>query len=112
MDFTLPASTPFTLRGQACPNSDCERHLKEGEGNVVIHSRKTKRFQCNVCKRSWVAHRNTPRYRMRTKPIAVQQAAEWLAHGLSIRLTARRLHVSPSTVLRWKKKSSSFNNIP
>lgn len=96
--------TPFTLRGQTCPNPACELYRAEGGGNVVIHSRKTRRFQCNVCKRSWVAHRSTPYYRLRKDFVAVQRATEWLGHGLSIRRTAHRLKVSPSTVLRWKKK--------
>lgn len=115
MNYPFPPSTdstPFTLRGQTCPNNACEQYGEEGRGNIIIHSRKHQRFQCNRCKRSWVAHKNTLRYRLRTEIAAVQRATEWLAYGLSIRRTAHRLNVSPSTVLRWKKKFLISNHIP
>ncbi|MBI2463577.1 IS1 family transposase [Candidatus Peregrinibacteria bacterium] len=95
-----------TIRNQCCPNPVCPMQGQLFQGNVVIHSQKDQRLKCTICQKTWVMHRETLRYRLRCD-MAVVESALTLAHsGGSLRKIARKLHVSPSTVHRWKRKNT------
>lgn len=89
------------LENQHCPNQNCI-------GDVAIHDFKKNRFRCRLCKKTWVGRRGDCSYGLKTNPAKVKRAFEMLKAGISIRCVAKFSHVSPSTVMRWKKKP--FNN--
>lgn len=86
----------FTIRNQVCPTPGCMT------GRVVVHSRKTQRFRCTACKKTWVAHVQAFHYRLRVAPERVGFALRKLEEGYSIRFVAKLCKTSPSTVHRWK----------
>ena len=96
------------LPNQKCPNDLCQYYQKTEQGNVVIHDKKRNRYRCNKCGKTWVGHHEEPYFGLRTSPIKVQRALEMIKAGLTIRCVAELVKVSPSTVMRWKKKNPHF----
>lgn len=94
----------FSIRSQACPNSSCTHFAKLCGGNVTVHSRRYQRFMCKLCKKTWVAHRQDLTYRLHAEPRTLHMSMLLSRQGESVRNIARILHVSPSTVQRWKAK--------
>lgn len=90
------------IRDQACPNPKCSFYGVSVPNKVVIHSRKENRFQCSECKKTWVGHKESCFYRLRSSKDKVELARLLLAGGKSIRKVAKEVGVSPSTVQRWK----------
>ena len=42
-----------------CPNLECSAKGKQGQGNIVIHSRKRPRYQCRTCQKTFSAREGT-----------------------------------------------------
>lgn len=101
-------TTSLSIRNQSCKNQNCKQQGQECAGNVVIHSQKERRFQCNSCKSTWVAHRNKPEYRLRKPKIKIVSAYNLISNGASVRKAAKILEVSPNTIQRWKAKFAEF----
>lgn len=93
--------TSEELENQRCPNQNCV-------GDVAIHDFKNNRFRCRLCKKTWVGRRWDYSFGLKTNLVVVNRALEMLKAGISIRRVAKFSNVSPSTIMRWKKKL--FNN--
>ena len=87
-----------------CPNQNCKSYLNAGEGFVAIHDKKRNRLRCRECGKTWSANREASHFGLRTELIKVRRSIEMLRAKIPIRTIARLTKVSPSTVLRWKKK--------
>ena len=48
-----------------CPNPDCPAKGQVGKGNIVVHSKKEKRYKCNECKKTFSETKGTIFYRVR-----------------------------------------------
>lgn len=97
-------SHTFSVRNQSCTRAVCAYFGLTAQGNVVVHARAYMRFKCTACGATWVAHRDEFYYGLRTESQKIHQAAELLAQKVSVRRVAHRLHVSPSTVQRWRTR--------
>ena len=97
-----------SIRNQNCLNPNCEFYKVEGKQNILVHSKSPKRFKCKFCEKTWVAHKNTNSYGLKSKFQIFEKAIELLNHGLSIRFVAKRCNASPSTIQRWKKRYNSL----
>lgn len=86
-----------SIRNQVCPNS-----FLHPTGRVYVHGRTYLRFKCSVCGKTWVFKQFTDEF---------YKALNMLKNGFSIRRTANYLNVSPSTIQRWKKKSTNLFNL-
>ena len=93
-----------SIRNQACPNKACASYNKMLAGNVVIHSRASARVKCKNCGRTWVVHYGEFRYGLRASENKIIMALELFNACRSIRQIATAAQLSPSTVLRWKKR--------
>lgn len=91
-------------KNQSCPNPNCTAFGITEDTNVAIHDSKNKRFKCLLCKKTWVGHREKHTYGLKTNQAITTRAFDLLKAGYSIRTTAKFSHVSPSTVMRWKKR--------
>lgn len=91
-------------KNQHCPNPNCTTFGKVDGKNIAIHDPKNNRFRCRLCKKTWVGHRREYTYGLKTNLAITNRAFELLKAGYSIRTTAKFSHVSPSTVMRWKKR--------
>jgi len=90
---------------QFCPNQACAYHGQMGKGNIVIFSRKQKRYQCNHCSKTFTASKNTIFYRLRTKRQKVLQAIHLLLEGNGVRAAARVLGIKPNTLQNWFRRA-------
>ncbi|MBI5413824.1 IS1 family transposase [Candidatus Peregrinibacteria bacterium] len=98
-----------TVRNQCCPNKKCVYAGQFLRGNVISHSRKSPRFLCKACGKTWVAHREEPRYHLHTDFQKVIEVLKFLSGGASVRGTARNMGVSTSTVQRWKTRFADYS---
>lgn len=99
----------MNIRDQYCPNANCRFHLLKLSGNIVIHSRVQSRFRCNHCYKTWVAHRNKMHFGLKSGERKVMVTGYLLKEqGMTIRKAAETLRVSPSTILRFKRRIENF----
>lgn len=91
---------------QGCPNKFCSNYGKHDDETVVIHDKKLNRLRCKLCGKTWSAHNKEFHYGLRTELLKIRRAIEMLKAKIPIRMIARLVKVSPSTVMRWKKRSS------
>lgn len=91
-------------KNQSCPNPNCTAFGLIDDTNISIHDSKNNRFKCRQCNKTWVGNREDFTYRLRVNPVRINRAFDLLKAGISIRKTAEFSHVSPSTVMRWKKR--------
>lgn len=99
----------MNIREQSCPNENCRFHLLKLSGNIVIHSRVQRRFRCNNCRKTWVSHRNKMHFGLKSGERKVLVTRYLLKEeGMTIRKVAELLHVSPSTILRFKRRIENF----
>lgn len=98
----------YISNSQKCPNNLCRHYEKTEQENVVIHDKKRNRYRCKSCGKTWVGHCKEVYFGLRTSPLKIQRALEMLKAGLTIRQVAELTKVSPSTIMRWKKRSHYF----
>ena len=68
-------------REQFCHNPACWAYGRAGEGHIVVHSQRERRYKCDRCGKTFSATTGTALYRAH-KPIAVvAQVVTLLAHG-------------------------------
>ena len=76
-----------------CPNMDCPARGQEGKGNIGVHSRKEGRYICHECKKTFVATKSTPFYRLRTETTIVVLVVTLMAYGCpTVSSTVVKLH--------------------
>src|SRR5215212_468144 len=49
---------------QFCHNKECRAYAREGEGHIVIHSQKERRYRCKRCRRTFSQTTGTALYRL------------------------------------------------
>jgi len=64
-----------------CPNPDCAARGQVGKGNIVVHSKKEKRYKCTVCKKTFTETKGTAFYKRRKDHKLVEIVASLLSHG-------------------------------
>ena len=98
------------IKKQCCPNRTCKAYGKFEHGNIKVHDLRKNRFRCELCGKTWVGNYGQCSFGLKKNLVVVNRAFEMLKAGISIRRIAKFSHVSPSTVVRWKKKFLSLNN--
>jgi hypothetical protein len=83
-----------------CHNEGCRASGRKGEGHIVIHSRKERRYRCKRCKRTFSETKGTALYRMHEPKEPVLTVLTLLARGGP--LQARSAGLSASTSGRWR----------
>ena len=111
MNEYTPIHNHISIRDQSCPNKFCQFFGKKLQGNVIVHTQTAKRIKCNACNKTWVSRRQEASYRLRGDPTNFNHALAMLQQGFSIRKIAGNLKVSPSTILRWKKRIRTITPI-
>ena len=68
-------------REQFCHNPGCWAYGRVGEGHIVIHSQRERRYRCDRCDKTFSATKGTALYRAHKAPDVVVQVVTLLAHG-------------------------------
>mgnify|MGYP006300987741 FL=1 len=68
-------------QAQFCHNTECVASGQIGKGNITVHSRKEKRYICNVCGKTFSETKDTVFYRRRKDDEAIVMVVTLLAYG-------------------------------
>jgi len=88
-----------------CPQEQCPLRGQLGQGNLVIHSQKERRYRCSVCKHTFTATQGTPYYRLRTQPEVVTLVVTLLAHGCPLQAIVVAFGCDERTVAAWQRRA-------
>ncbi len=64
-----------------CDHRDCPLRGERGQGNIIGHGQKERRFRCTACGHAVAASKGTPFYRLRTPAAVVTLVLALLGHG-------------------------------
>ena len=88
-----------------CHNEDCRAYGRVGEGHIVIHSRKERRYKCKRCSRTFSATKGTALHRMHKPKELVFTVITLLAHGCPLRAIVAAFGLDERTVARWEREA-------
>jgi transposase-like protein len=95
---------PMNPESVFCPNLECVARGQRGRGNITIHSQKEKRYECQVCHKTFSATRGSIFYRLRTDPVTVMLVVTLLAYGCPLQAIAAAFRFDERTVKdRWRR---------
>ena len=90
---------------QFCPNWACPARGQTGQNNIVIHSRKSARYQCKLCGHTFTATHGTPFYRLRHNADLVSIVVTLIAHGCPLPALVAAYGLDERTVRTWQARS-------
>ncbi len=88
-----------------CPNLSCPARGQTGKGNILILSRKEKRYECAVCQTTFCARKGTPLYRCHTPQEEVARVITLVHHGCPLAAIEAAFGFQRRTVRRWVQKA-------
>jgi transposase-like protein len=88
-----------------CHNEDCRAYGREGEGHIVIHSKKERRYRCKRCSRTFSATKGTALYRMHKPKELMFTVITLLAHGCPLQAIVAAFGLDERTVARWEREA-------
>jgi transposase-like protein len=88
-----------------CPNLACPARGQIGKGNIVIHSRKDRRYKCNECGKTFAETKGTVFYRLRKSQDLVVIVVTLLAYGCPIQAIVMAFGLDERTVMSWQSRS-------
>jgi transposase-like protein len=90
---------------QFCPNSACHASGMYGGENIIVHSRKEKRYRCTCCGRTFSERTGTAAYGIK-KPVELfVQVTTLLAHGCPVQAVVAAFELDERTVASWQEKA-------
>src|SRR3954447_13995543 len=89
---------------QCCRNRACRAYGRRGEGHVVIHSRKERRYRCKRCRRPFAETVGTALHRLRTARDEVVLVVTLLADGCPVQAIVAAFGPDERTVARWQAR--------
>jgi transposase-like protein len=92
---------------QFCPNRGCHASGKRGGGNIVVHSRREKRYKCTCCGKTFSERAGTAVYNIK-KPVELfVQVTTLLAYGCPIQAIVAAFGLDERTVADWQQKAGT-----
>src|SRR5215216_3331065 len=90
-----------------CHNRRCRAYGRPGEGHIVIHSKKERRYQCKRCRCTFSETTDTAFYRMHKPKWLVLAVVTLLAYGCPVQAIVAAFGIDERTVGRWQRESGS-----
>jgi transposase-like protein len=94
-------------REQFCHNRRCWAYGRTGEGHVVIHSQRERRYRCKRCGRTFSATAGTALYRVHKPSALVVTVVTLLAHGCPLQAIVAAFGLDERTVARWQEQAGA-----
>jgi len=88
-------------KSQFCPNLQCTTVGQVGQGNIVIHSAKEKRYRCKACGKTFSETKGTAFYRLRTDAQLVSYMISLMQHGCPPQAIVATYGFDERTVYSW-----------
>lgn len=92
-------------QAQFCHNSDCPAVGQTGKGNITIHSRKERRYRCQVCERTFTERKGTALEGLKQDAGLYAIVITLLAHGCPIPAIVVAFELDVRTVRDWLLKA-------
>jgi len=90
---------------QFCHNPACPLRGQVGQGNIGVHSRRDRRYQCARCRKTFSATTGTPFYRLRTAVETIVVVLTLLAHGCPPQAIVAAFGLDERTVAAWQARA-------
>jgi transposase-like protein len=90
---------------QFCHNKECRAYARKGEGHIVIHSQRERRYQCKRCRRTFSQTTGTALYRLHKPKELVLMVITLLAHGCPLQAIVAAFGLDERTVARWEREA-------
>jgi IS1 family transposase len=90
-----------------CHNRSCRAYGRPGEGHIVIHSQKERRYQCKRCRRTFTETKDTALYRSHKPKWLVIVVVTLLSHGCPVQAIVAAFDLDERTVARWQRESGA-----
>ena len=92
---------------QFCHNPACWAYGRQGEGHIVIHSQRERRYQCKRCAKTFSATTGTALYRAHKPHDLVVQVVTLLAHGCPVQAIVAAFGLDERTVARYQAEAGA-----
>jgi transposase-like protein len=92
-------------QGVFCANPDCADRGVSDKGNVIVHSRKERRFRCRSCGKTFAATSGTPLYRLHKDQGLFLCVVTLLAHGCPLPAAVAAFGLDERTVASWQARA-------
>ena len=80
-------------------------HGQLGQNNIIVHSRKERRFRCTACGHTFAATKGTPYYRLHTEETVFTWVVTLLAHGCPLPAIVAAFGLDERTVAAWDQRA-------
>ena len=94
-------------QAQFCHNLDCPARGQVGKGNIVVHSKKEKRYRCQVCGRTFTARKGTALFGLKKSDEQVVTVLTLLAYGCPVAAVVAAYGLDVRTVRAWQQKAGA-----
>lgn len=92
-------------QSQFCHNPACPARGQVGQGNIRVHSRRERRYECGVCGATFSATKDTPFYRLKKGADLVTVVLTLLCHGCPIQAIVAAFGLDERTVATWQERA-------
>jgi transposase-like protein len=92
---------------QWCHNQRCHAYGRPGEGHIVIHSQKERRYRRKRCSKTFSETKNTALYRMHGPRELVLTVVTLLAYGCPLQAIVAAFGLDERTIARWRRESGA-----
>ena len=94
-------------QAQFCHNPACAASGQVGQGNIVVHSRKERRYKCETCGRTFAASKDTPLYRRHKSVELYPLVVTLVCHGCPPQAVVAAFGLDERTVWDWVAKAGA-----
>jgi transposase-like protein len=94
-------------RDQFCHNPACWAYGRRGEGHIVSHSQRERRYRCKRCAKTFSATKGTALYRAHKPHGLVVQVVTLLAHGCPPQAIVAAFGLDERTVARYQAEAGA-----
>jgi hypothetical protein len=88
-----------------CHNRGCWAYGRAGEGHVVIHSQKERRYRCKRCAKTFSETKGTALYRAHKPHELMLTVVTLMAYGCPVQAIVAAFSLDERTVARWQRES-------
>src|SRR6266851_5182966 len=88
-----------------CPNPACQARGKIGEGNVISHGKKRRRYRCKTCGKTCSAQAGTMFEGLRKPKAVMVIVVTLLAYGCPIQALVQAFGLDERTVASWRDRA-------
>jgi transposase-like protein len=94
---------------QFCPNVRCHASGRLGGRNIVVHSRKQRRYKCTCCGKTFSETQGTSVYRLKKSSELFSLVVTLLVHGCPVQAIVAAFGLDARTVRKWLQRAGAHS---